>query len=311
MSEQSSPDSTQESPPAPAGRIRVGSWKRRSMRIAAVLILGYVTWCAMLCALQDHILFMPHFAPAPSVEIPFPTAETLTFELESGESIYAWFIPAPDIEPGGRAPVVMYFHGNTEIVDELLDFVNGYRRLGCSVLLPEYRGYGRAGGKPSQNGIRADCVKFYDALVSREHVDPARIAFHGRSLGGAVAADLAAHRQPAALILQSTFTSVVDIARDRFLIPLPGFLIRNPYRTQEVVADLDRPVLVLHGSSDWVIPVSHGRRLGQLARHGTYVEYDCGHNNLPPTSLRTEYWSRVKSFLIESGVIDRWVGARD
>ena len=281
------------------------------MRIAAVFILGYLAWCAILCVLQDHILFMPHFAPAPSAEIPFPSAETLTVELESGESVYAWFIPAPDLEPGERAPVVMYFHGNTEIIDELVDFVIGYHRLGCSVLLPEYRGYGRAGGKPSQKGIRTDCVKFYDALVSRENVDRARIAFHGRSLGGAVAADLAAHRQPAALILQSTFTSVADMARQRFLIPIPGFLIRHPYRTEDVVADLDSSVLVLHGSSDLVIPVNHGRRLGQLARHGTYVEYDCGHNNLPPTGLRTDYRDRIESFLIESGVVSRKAGERE
>jgi fermentation-respiration switch protein FrsA (DUF1100 family) len=267
------------------------------MRIAVVLILAYVAWCLLLYVLQDRIVFMPEFAPAPSAQLPFPSAETLTVELDSGETVYAWFIPAPGLRPGERAPVVMYFHGNSEIIDELGDFVAGYHQLGCSVLLPEYRGYGRAGGKPSQNGIRDDCVRFYDMIASRAGVDPARIAFHGRSLGGAVAADLAAHRRPGALILQSTFTSVVDMARQRFFIPIPDFLIRHPYRTDRLVTDLDIPVLVLHGSSDWVIPVGHGRRLGATARNGTYVEYDSGHNDLPPTAQRTEYWNHITSVL--------------
>jgi hypothetical protein len=144
----------------------------------------------------------------------------------------------------------------------------------------------------------ADAVQFYDALAKREGVDPSRIIFHGRSLGGGVAAALGQKRQAAALILESTFTSVAGFFR-RFGVPT--FLCRHPFRTDEAVTKFRGPILIFHGSHDEVVPVSHGRRLHELAPHSHYVEMDAGHNDFPPDPGR--YWEEIRAFLSRNRIL--------
>jgi fermentation-respiration switch protein FrsA (DUF1100 family) len=297
--ETSNPLDTDSSPATPA-RTRSKSWPRRILRILVGLAVIYVVWCATLYLIQDQIVFPASLAPPPRSEVPYPNATVLTLDIGPGEQVHAWFIPAPGCDAEHPAPVVVYFHGNVEIIDYLEAFVGGYPQLGCSLLLPEYRGYGRCGGRPSRTGIRADCIRFYDLLVERDDVDASRIIYHGRSLGGGIAADLAAHREPAAMILHSTFTSAEAMAH-RLLGP--AFLLTHRYRTDEVVASLDIPLLIFHGTKDQVIPVTHGRKLRDLARNGTYVEYACGHTDLPPSGQEAAYWNEIESFLRRCDVI--------
>ena len=115
-----------------------------------------------------------------------------------------------------------------------------------------------------------------------------------------MAAQIAAKRKPAALILESTFTSVAAFSR-RYCVP--EFLARHPFRTDKVLAGLDIPVLIIHGSRDTIVPVEHGRRLSQLARNGVYVEYDCGHNDSPGSGNEADYWLRIQDLLTRSSVI--------
>ena len=267
--------------------------RKRWIRIPAVLVAIWGVWCTALFLFQGSLIFPGALRAAPESHPP-ETAEVWWLDLSGGDRVEGWFLPAPDCGAEHPCPAVIYFHGNAELIDEEWHFVRGYHDLGWSVLMPEYRGFGRSGGRPSQQGIRADGTRFFDRLIERPDVDSDRVIFHGRSLGGAVAADLAAHRRPAALVLQSTFTSMGAMAQ-RFFVP--GFLARQPFRTGRVVEDLDVPVLVLHGSGDTVVPVSHGRRLAELAKHGRYIEYVCGHNDLPPSAELGEYWSAIGSIL--------------
>jgi fermentation-respiration switch protein FrsA (DUF1100 family) len=271
------------------------------IRILVVIALLYVAWCTALYLIQDQITFPANFAPAPLSEAPYPDTIVLTLEGEAGEGVYGWFVPAPGCDADHPAPVIVFFHGNAEIIDYLSEIVAEYRRLGCSVFLPEYRGYGRCPGRPSRIGIQADCLRFHDLLAQRAEVDASRIVFHGRSLGGAVAADVAAHRKPAAMLLQSTFLSAEDLAH-RFYAP--GFLVRHRYHTDRVVAEIDIPLMILHGRHDPIIPVEHGRRLYELAKRGTYFECDCGHNDLTEHGNGPGYWLNIKSFLWQAGIIE-------
>ena len=176
----------------------------------------------------------------------------------------------------------------------------GYGKIGVSVFLPEYRGYGRSAGKPSEKEIAADMIRFYDLLIRRADVDPSRIVFHGRSVGGGVAADLATRRTPAALILESTFSSIAAMA---LKFGAPPFLLKHPFRTDRVVEGLDVPMLIFHGTRDTVVPVSHGRRLHKLARGSTYVEYNSDHNDFPGEGNEEAYWREIQAFLVRPGVL--------
>jgi fermentation-respiration switch protein FrsA (DUF1100 family) len=170
--------------------------------------------------------------------------------------------------------------------------------MGISVLLPEYRGYGRSGGDPSEDNITDDFVGAYDLLASRPEVDRSRIVFHGRSIGGGVVCALAAKRPPAAMILLSTFTSIPDITARYFV---PRFLIRDPFDNVAVVRELDRHILILHGRRDELIPISHAAALERIARRPTRVDYDCNHNDCPPDAHA--YWADIRSFLLAAGIL--------
>lgn len=282
-----------QNPEAPTPKLP----RRRWVRAVRFILIAYGAWCAVLFLGQDWLIFPAGMAGAPQPQTAIPGTTVITLEIENGERVEAWFLPAPGCDSAHPAPVVIFFHGNAELIDYQQDLVGGYHRLGCSVLLPEYRGYGRSGGRPSQPAIGADAVRFYDIVVERGDVDASRIVFHGRSLGGAVAADLATHRTPAGLILQSAFTSMAAMANHFWV---PGFLARHSFHTDRVVQSLDVPLLIFHGTSDHVVPVTHGRRLHDLATDSAYIEYPCGHNDLPGLAHSDAYWHAIEKFLAQA-----------
>lgn len=288
-----------DSQPAVGGRRRTGMQQLK--RVAILLLAFYLAWCGLLFMLQDQMVFPRPRASGPAPAPPFANTEIIRIDVEGGQ-MEGWFIPARPSEPNEPGPLVICCHGNAELIDNQAWFVENYLRMGCSVFLPEYRGYGRSPGKPSEKAIVDDCVRFYDQVVKRSDVDPARIVIHGRSLGGGVAAQIAARRKPAALILESTFTSVASYSR-RYWVP--EFLVRHPFRTDRVLPSLEVPVLIIHGRHDRVVPVEHGRRLGQLARNGVYVEYDCGHEDSPGPGKEADYWGHIEDVLIRAGVLRR------
>jgi fermentation-respiration switch protein FrsA (DUF1100 family) len=267
-------------------------------RTARTLVVAYLFWMAILYLGQDTLLFKPYLAKPPH---PPTDPRTIVTELplDEGGSVISWFIPALGVDEQHPGPAVVVLHGNAESIYQQKGTVQSYHELGVSVLLPEYRGYAGSGGKPSEKGIVADMVRFYDEMVRLPHVDASRIVFHGRSLGGGVAAQLAARRRPRALILESTFTSVAIRAHDYFV---PSFLARNPFRTDAVIGDFDFPILIFHGAHDTVIPVDDGRRLAELAPHARYVEYEEVGHDLPSDRYWPAYREEIERFLRETGV---------
>lgn len=222
----------------------------------------------------------------------------LTVTTGQGE-VEAWLLPGRGVSPGHPGPAVIFAHGNAELIDLWPREMERYRRMGISVLLPEYRGYGRSAGSPSQEAITADFERFYDQLVARPEVDRRRVVFHGRSLGGGAVCALAARRPPAAMVLQSTFTSMRRMAR-RYLVP--GFLVRDPYDNLEVVGALGCPVLIVHGRRDRLIPFEHGVELSRAAARATLVDYpEADHNDCPPDWSR--FWDEVERFLRQAGIL--------
>lgn len=282
-----------EAAPAPP---RIRGWKR--VLVHAIVI--YIVWCTVLYFYQDHLLFPADLAPQPfALEKYDASTVVLKRDIDAGQ-VVAWYLPPLPRFRDHPAPLLVFCHGNAEIIDFQPHIVNGYQKLGFAILLPEYRGYGRSAGKPSERGIVEDAVYFFDEVLKRPDVDPRRIVIHGRSMGGGVAAGLAARRKPTALVLESSFMSVVAMAR-RYLVP--PFLAKNPFRVDRVVAELDVPVLIMHGTEDEIVPVSHGRKLRDLGRQVTYHEYACSHNDFPGDENEAQYWQDVGDFLRVAGIL--------
>ena len=193
-------------------------------------------------------------------------------------------------------PVVVFAHGNGELIDGWVSALRPYRSRGVSVALLEYRGYGRSDGSASQQALIEDHSSFMDLLKARPEVDPARIVYHGRSLGGGVLAGLAARHPPRAMILESTFTSIADVAWDAFWVP--AFLVRDPFDSAAALAGWAGPSLVMHGRADGVVPFSHGEALGARP-DATFWARDCGHDDCPRDAA---YWRAIDALLVRSGI---------
>ncbi len=256
----------------------------------------YLLWCGLLFVLQTRLIFPGWWMRGEHGLFARPRdAEVLRV---GPLGVEAWLLRGRGVSADQPGPLVIFAHGNGELIDDWAPLLQPYRDAGASVLLVEYRGYGRSEGTPSEQGIVEDFVAAYDAVVIRATIDPGRIVLHGRSIGGGVVAQLAARRPCAALVLESTFTSVAAMARG-YLVPT--FLLRHPFRTDRVLVKVDVPVLILHGTRDDMIPVRHARRLARIARSGKLVEFEAGHNDFPPDS--DAYWDVILGFLRECGIL--------
>lgn len=265
------------------------------MRIAIRLLLGvaicYVLYGVVLSFLQRSILFPRHVVQVPADGgRDVPGLDRWWLDTPEGR-VEAWYLVGEGRTAESPGPAVIFAHGNGEAIDFWPAALSRYRAMGVSVLLPEYRGYGRSAGEPSQEAITADYVAFYDRLVKRPEVDAKKIVFHGRSLGGGVVGALAAERPCAAMVLESTFLSIRSFAQ-QFL--LPGFLVADPFDTESVVRTLDVPILIFHGTRDNVVPYHHGETLSRVAKNAQLVTFDCGHNDVPADE---RYWGPLESFV--------------
>lgn len=267
------------------------------LRLAILVAAVYAAYGA-LCFIFQRSLMYPGRAMDVARQPPhIPGMVPLRLDTGFGK-VEAWFLPAPGMEAGQKGPVLLFFHGNGEVIDFLPEEAEGFRSLGMGVLLVEYPGYGRSEGAPSEESITAAAVAAYDAVIGQWGVDPARVIAFGRSLGSGAACALSRERPLAALILQSPFTSLRPFAR-RML--LPGFLVRDVFDNHRALAAYGGPVLVLHGIHDDIIPVAHGRELARTARRGRLVELACAHNDCPPDP--TSFWSPIGDFLRQEGII--------
>lgn len=271
---------------------------RQVRRMIVFLLVLYGGWLLTLIVMQDRLIFPGRHLREPLLRQAPPGVEALWRDIDDGRRVEAWYVRAPNATEQSPAPLAIFAHGNGELIDDHLALCDAYGRLGISTLLVEYRGYGRSGGAPSQHGLVEDVVAFHDRVADRPEVDGQRLVYHGRSLGGGVVAELAVRRKPAAMILESTFTSLRSMTR-RYLAP--GFLVRHPFDVKRAISNLDVPILILHGERDAIIPVTHARKLARAVPHAQLVEMPAGHNNFPVDE--DAYWQRIATFLRESGLL--------
>lgn len=270
------------------------------IRLLILLAAAYFVWCFALTAFQEKLIFPGTFLRRDGDSRPRPAdALQLWREVDGVGRVEAWFIPGRGCTATNPGPLVVYAHGNGELIDDHPPGLSFYTAAGVSLLLPEYRGYGRSAGTPGEAALVGDCGWFLEQILQRPEVDRERVIYHGRSIGGGVVARLAAQRPPAALILESSFSSLAAMTA-RYLAP--AALLRHPFRTDEVVRTLDRPILILHGTRDASIGVSHSRYLAGLNTRAKLVEFDAGHNDFPPDPAA--YVRCLMAFLADTGVVN-------
>lgn len=213
------------------------------------------------CPMEERFIFYPvaEIDQSPrDYRLPF---DDVFFTTRDGVRLNGWFVPY-----AGAKTTLLWFHGNAGNIGHRLGNIRPlHRKVKIHIFIFDYRGYGRSEGKVSEEGTYRDAEAALAYLRSRKDVDPQRIIFFGRSLGAAVAAELATRAECLALILETPFASIREMARVAFpLLPI-GPLLRTQYNTVDKVKGVKAPLLVLHGDRDDVVPFEQGKKVFDAA----------------------------------------------
>jgi fermentation-respiration switch protein FrsA (DUF1100 family) len=244
----------------------------------SVAVSIYLLLLLALYLLQDKMVFLPNMPGRALTASPGDLGleyEDVSLATSDGERLHGWYVPAPK-----RRGVVLFFHGNAGNISHRLDSVETFHQLGLDTLIIDYRGYGQSTGKATEQGTYLDAQAAWDYLVNERGVPAERIIVFGRSLGGAIGTWLGAQHTPAGVIIESSFTSGVDIAR-RFYPFLPAHMItRLRYPVAEYASRLECPVLVVHSRDDEIIPFDMGQSIyAAVKQRKSFLELRGDHNN--------------------------------
>ncbi len=222
--------------------------------IAVIVVAGYLGLGALMYFAQRALMYFPERVRTSPAAAGLPQAEEVVLDTADGEKVIAWHVP-----PRGDKPVVIYFHGNGGSLRYRVDRFRALTADGTGLVALSYRGYGGSTGSPSEAGLIADATATYDFAAARYAT--ARIVLWGESLGSGVAIALAAEKPASHLILDAPFTSAVDIAAAHYRFLPVRLLMKDQFRSDQRIAQVKVPVLVLHGELDNVIPIASGERL--------------------------------------------------
>lgn len=269
------------------------------LRLGAVLALSYLMIMLLMWLFQEQLLYLPgqdreHYATPANIGLDWRAVKLTT---EDDLLLDAWWLPAEH----PRA-ALLFLHGNAGNISHRLASLQQFNRLGLSVLILDYRGYGKSQGRPSEAGTALDANAGWRWLKEESGHDPDRLVIFGRSLGAAVAAELATRTNPAALILESPFRSAPQLGQRLYpWLPVRA-LARLNYPTIEYVTQQSAPLLVIHSEDDEIIPFSEGRAVYEAAPSPkTLLTIQGGHNT---GFLRSEatYLRGIDDFLSGAGL---------
>ncbi|MDR2861988.1 MAG: alpha/beta hydrolase [Syntrophobacterales bacterium] len=199
--------------------------------------------------------------------------EDIFITTSDGVNINGWHIKCEN-----SRGTVLFFHGNAGNISHRGDSIRIFNSLGMSVFIIDYRGYGKSEGSPSIKGIDIDALAAWNWLVAEKKIPPEKILVFGRSLGGAVAVELMRTQRPKAAMLESTFSSLADMAG--FLGPLANLLVGGAWNSAKTAVNIDTPTLCIHSPADEMIPYRLGRKLYEaLAGEKYFLEIKGGHNS--------------------------------
>jgi len=222
-------------------------------------------------------------------------AMALYFMQSSLLKLTAWFIPAENARF-----TVLFCHGNGGNMTHRLDTINILNELGLNCFIFDYRGYGASEGKPSETGTYRDVEAAYKWLTKKKKILPENIILFGRSLGGSIAAYLATKVEARALIIESSFTSYIDIGKKFYPYMPVRLAARFGYPTIDYVRSVHMPVLIIHSRNDEVIPFEFGLRLYDAANEPKeFIEISGSHNDgfLFSGQIYRNAWSNWIDFL--------------
>jgi len=242
------------------------------------IILYIIVFAAFLFIyvryLESRSVFYPvgPIAATPrELGLPF---EDVYIQTRDNVKIHGWLIKAPSAKS-----TLIFLHGNAGNIGDRLGKIDLFHRMGLNILIIDYRGYGKSGGRPTEEGVYKDAEAAYDYLRKRNDTKEQNMIGYGASLGGAVVIDLAAKKRLDGLIIDSSFSSAADIAKKIYPF-LPAFFMKIKFDSEEKIKDITVPKLFIHSVEDDVIPFVLGKKLYDAAPEPKeFVEIKGSHND--------------------------------
>ena len=188
-------------------------------------------------------------------------------------------------------------HGNAGNIEHRLGLARAFRRIGYSVLLFDYRGYGKSSGTPSEEGVYLDAEAAYDHVTGEQAVPSSKIVIYGESLGGGVAIELARRRECFALITESAFLSIRDVAAHHYRWLPVRWLARQRFDNVAKLPGIQRPYLAIHSSDDEIVPFSHAEGLFRVANEPKALITTRGGHNAGGFQASSGATAEVEAFL--------------
>jgi fermentation-respiration switch protein FrsA (DUF1100 family) len=251
---------------------------RTLANLLATVVSVYILLALLLYLFQGRMVFLPNLPGRALTASPGDIGleyEDVTLPTSDGERLHGWLVPAVN-----SRGVVLFFHGNAGNISHRLDSIEIFHGLGLDTLIIDYRGYGQSTGKASEKGTYLDAEAAWDFLVNKRSIPPGRIIIFGRSLGAAIAAWLADQHTPAAAIIESSFSSGVDMARQLYPFLPVRLITRLQYPVAEYASRLNCPVLVVHSRQDEIIPFAMAQAVYAAVRSSKeFLELEGDHNN--------------------------------
>jgi fermentation-respiration switch protein FrsA (DUF1100 family) len=224
-----------------------------------VVAVGYVGVVALLYFAQRALMYFPEAERTLPAAVGLPQAEELVLDTADGERVIVWHVP-----PQGDRPVVLYLHGNGGALSHRAERFRALTADGTGLVAVDYRGYGGSSGRPTEAGLLLDAGTAYAFAAAR--YPAAGIAVWGESLGTALAVAVAAGQPVGRVVLEAPFTSAADLAALHYrFVPVRWFM-KDQFRSDDWIARVSAPLLVLHGARDPIVPIEFGERLFALAR---------------------------------------------
>ncbi len=262
-------------------------------RLVRALLLVYLGLLLIMMWFEESLIFIPSKYPVGDWQPHGLDFEDAWFETHDGVKLHGWYVE----HPSPRA-VILFSHGNAGNVTHRAGIMEMLTRVAqASVLVYDYRGYGRSEGRPNERGVYADARAARAWLAQRVGVQPGRIVLMGESLGAAVAVELAAADGCRALVLESAFTSAPDMAAVHYPFVPARLLMRNRFDSIAKIGKYQGPLFQGHGTADTIVPFDQGKRLFEAAKSAEPKQFLAmegrDHNDPPPWS----YYETLGDFL--------------
>jgi len=270
----------------------LGSWVWQAFRLGLVAYLLIVLGAMLL---ENRLIFFPCPYPIGEWRPPVKNVEDAWFQAADGTELHGWYVNNPD-----AVATILFCHGNAGNITHRAHVLEALtHRVGASVLIFDYRGYGRSEGRPSEQGVLADARAAHDWLAQRENLSPDEIVLMGESIGGAIATILAGQQGARALVLESSFNNLPDVAAYHFPWLPVRWLIRSRFDAAAAIRNFHGPLMQVHGDADTIVPLKFGRRLFDAANEPKRFLLLPGHdhNDLMPL----EYYQALADFLRSLG----------